>query len=281
MRSFYSMNKNQVRAPELSNDQIIQYAPSVGATRPHHKVSEKYLFISSLQVINLLRDEGWHPVSARESKTVLKDKSGFQKHIVTFQRENLWISSEEKVELHLTNSHDRSSAYNIFMGIFRLICKNGLMVGTKGLTYSVKHIGFSPDMIAAGSKAIAEHSSAVAEQIGTMRKIELSPKEQLAYATAAHSIRFPNPKKAVIQPAQLLEARRRTDNSSSLWSTFNKVQENVIKGGIIGYKKGKSRKTREIKSVGKDIKLNKALWVLAEKMREIKTEQYTDYGDEK
>jgi len=49
------------------------------------------------------------------------------------------------------------------------------------------------------------------------------------------------------------------------------VQENVIKGGqLTGYSdKGRRQKTRPVRSIDRDLKLNKAMWSLAEKMKEL------------
>ena len=46
-----------------------------------------------------------------------------------------------------------------------------------------------------------------------------------------------------------------------------------MKGGIRGYNKEKRRAitTRAVKSIDRNVKLNKALWTLTEKMAELKT----------
>jgi hypothetical protein len=78
-----------------------------------------------------------------------------------------------------------------------------------------------------------------------------------------------------IQPVQMLIPRRTADTGHDLWSTFNVVQENAVRGGLSGMRQtddGRWRRatTREITGIDQDIKLNKALWVLAEKMAELK-----------
>ena len=49
------------------------------------------------------------------------------------------------------------------------------------------------------------------------------------------------------------------------------MQENVIRGGLSGRTRGDKRtRTRPVNSVTTDVKLNRALWHLAEGMRELK-----------
>ncbi|MEA9980016.1 DUF932 domain-containing protein, partial [Pseudomonas sp. RTS4] len=75
-----------------------------------------------------------------------------------------------------------------------------------------------------------------------------------------------------ITPSQLLLPRRREDRSDDLWTTFNRVQENVIKGGLDGRnKKGRRTKTRAVNGIDQDVKLNRALWKLAHAMRGYRT----------
>ena len=61
------------------------------------------------------------------------------------------------------------------------------------------------------------------------------------------------------------------DRAPDLWTTFNRVQENIIKGGVRGRNAtGKRVTTRAVNGIDQDIKLNRALWVLAEEMRKLK-----------
>ncbi|KDG67812.1 UPF0380 protein yfjQ, partial [Escherichia coli UCI 51] len=54
-----------------------------------------------------------------------------------------------------------------------------------------------------------------------------------------------------------------------LWSAYQTIQENMLKGGISGRSaKGKRIHTRAIHNIDTDIKLNRALWVMAETLLE-------------
>src|ERR1700747_3757450 len=100
----------------------------------------------------------------------------------------------------------------------------------------------------------------------------LTDAEQLALATGAAAFRWEDLTKAPVSPSMLLNPRRYGDGAKDLWTTLNCVQENIIRGG----QRDRSRrrpdgsrmpKSRAIKGIDEDMKLNKALWEMAEVLR--------------
>ena len=72
-----------------------------------------------------------------------------------------------------------------------------------------------------------------------------------------------------------LPVRRIDDRAPDLWTTFNRVQENVIRGGMRGQSvdangRRQVRAVRAVTGIDQDVKLNRALWTLAEEMRRLK-----------
>ena len=103
--------------------------------------------------------------------------------------------------------------------------------------------------------------------------------EQMFLAEAAHAIRFPvdenNNQTTNVKPEQMLHVRRTGDIGNDLWTVFNRVQENVVRGGLdnFGYNaEGRFRRahTREVKGIDQSTALNRALWTLGEKMAALK-----------
>lgn len=69
--------------------------------------------------------------------------------------------------------------------------------------------------------------------------------------------------------AQILTSRRYEDRKDDLWSVFNRCQENLSKGGLPGRSaQGKRSRTRAVNGIDGDIKLNRALWVMAEELQQ-------------
>jgi hypothetical protein len=93
--------------------------------------------------------------------------------------------------------------------------------------------------------------------------------EQLALATGAAAYRWEDLTKAPVSPSMLLNPRRYGDGAKDLFITLNCVQENIVRGG----ERDRSRRrpdgsrmpmSRAIKGIDEDMKLNKALWEMAE-----------------
>lgn len=257
----------------LSNDQILKYAPAVGATEPFSEVSAKYSFIPTIDVVNILRDQGWIPVQAKQARVRIEEKDGFQKHLVRFQKSGLEITTGERLDLLLYNSHDRGCAFNLAASVWRQVCSNGLMVANDLFTFSHRHINFNGDAFLESAHRIANGASEIAAQVDYFKSIELTPDERGVFANMALHAAYDEPQKAPIVPDRLLTERRINDKGNDLWTTYNVIQENIVKGGLFGRSKttGKSQKTREIKSLDKDLKVNKLLWLLTTEMAKIKT----------
>ena len=256
----------------MTNDQIRAITPSVFATEPWERVSDKYAFIPTIEVVDALREEGFFPTQAMQSKTRIAGKKDFTKHMLRFRREiDLNTDMKEVPELVLVNSHDRTSSYQLSAGIFRLVCSNGMIVKSAGFgEVKVNHTGNIKDDVIEGSYSIIEEMPRIMENMQMLKGINLSPEQQYAYATAAMALRYPVKELSPITPSSLLTTRRREDYNVDLWTTFNKVQENFIRGGMRGITKtGKNMSTRAISSVSENVTLNKALWVLTEEMAKL------------
>jgi hypothetical protein len=70
----------------------------------------------------------------------------------------------------------------------------------------------------------------------------------------------------------LLNPRRYGDGAKDLWTTLNTIQENIIRGGRRNpYRRrpdgSRMPKSRAVKGIDEDMKLNKALWQMAEILR--------------
>ena len=108
----------------------------------------------------------------------------------------------------------------------------------------------------------------IEEKRDAMQSLVLPPPARQALAQAALTYRYGDEHQPVTT-ADILTPRRREDYGKDLWSAYQTIQENMLKGGISGRSaKGKRIHTRAIHSIDTDIKLNRALWVMAETMLE-------------
>jgi hypothetical protein len=252
-----------VLPPALNLERI----PSIYATHPSAKVSEKYGFIPTSVIVHALERSGFVPVKASAARSSL-ERAAFAKHLIRFRhREHMntqvgdWLP-----EVVLVNSHDGSSSYQIMAGVYRLVCSNGLVVGNSFAEARLRHTKNAPDEIVEASFRVIESLPGIADGIESMRAIRLEVGEREAFAAAALTLRYPD--EAPIRPTQLLSTRRSADTSSDLWTTFNVLQENLLQGGQ--RRADSRRRTRKISSVSEDVRLNRSLWTLAEELKRLK-----------
>ncbi len=259
----------------LSNDQINSVAPSVFANHASVKTSDRYTFVPTINVVDILRNQGWSPVQAFESRVRNVERQGFQKHSIRFAKldDSALIAGDTRPEILLTSAHDGTAAFNFHAALFRMICSNGMVVAdTTFQKIGVKHVGFAEGDVIDATYRIVEDVPKIADSVENFRAIDLNSDEQLVFAEAALKLRWADTGTEPVTADKLLGTRRYDDKGQDLWHTFNVVQENLIKGGARGaYQYGQRRKSvRKVTSINEDVRLNKALWTLTEKMAEIK-----------
>jgi hypothetical protein len=270
----YSTSSNQASfrsAAPLSNDQIARYAPSVLAEAAHESRGERYTFIPTISVIDGLRGEGFQPYEVRQTRVRDQSKREHTKHLVRLRHESSITSAEEVPEIILINSHDGTSSYQLLSGIFRFVCSNGLIAGDVCSDIRVRHSGNVVDDVIEGATRILEDTEQVIDRIGTYKSITLSEPEQQLFANAALSLRW-DEGKAPVEAERILRPRRWADNKSDLWTAFNRIQENLVKGGVPGRSStGRRVSSRAVGGVSENVKLNRALWTLADGLAQLKS----------
>ena len=272
------MNTTQI----LSNEQLRKAAPSIFAEQPWEQVSEKYKFIPTITVLDELRKEGFLPVKAVQSKTRIEGKGDFTKHLIRFRHQDYLdkpaVVGDSIPEIVLVNSHDRSSSYELLSGLYRLACSNGLLVKTSDFeSIRVTHSGNVVDNVIEGSCRLIADVPKLIDKVQTLQGIQLTNDQRSVFAKAALQLKYDTDESGnVLSPVstdRILAPRRSFDSGKDLWTTFNVVQENLIKGGLRGTSDaGKRTRTRGVTSVSGDVRLNKALWTLTDEIAKLVTQ---------
>ena len=198
-------------------------------------------------------------------------KRDHTKHMIRLRHASQ-IDGKEANEIILLNSHDGSSSYQMLSGVFRFVCSNGMVCGDILSDIRIRHKGNIVDNVIAGAFRVLDDFELVNGQKDGMKSLTLNEGEQGAFARAALTLKYDTElTPAPITENQILRPKRMEDRSDNLWTTFNCVQENLVRGGLRGRSAtGQVSTTREVKGIDQNIKLNRALWVLAEEMRKIK-----------
>ncbi len=253
----------------LSEVQLNRLVPSVFATGGSSMVSDKYGFIPTIDCIKGLEDAGFLPISASQSKTRLPDRKDFVRHMIRMRHKDCDQINGMYPEVVLINSHDGSTSYQLRAGIYRLICSNGLIVGSERFCRRIKHQGNVVDKVVDAAKDLLEIFPESIQIANKWETIDITPQQKIAFAESASLLKW-EADKVAIHPNSLLIPRRNADTKENLFTTFNVVQENLIQGGIrYRNENGMRQRTRGVNSVSENTRLNTALWTLTEKMAEL------------
>lgn len=272
LASRFSRNHHAIRSESpLTDEQIRAVCPSILAEEKHQSRSTRYTYIPTIEVLNGLRKEGFSPFHACQTRTRDDGKADHTKHMLRLRHASA-IGAAEASEVILLNSHDGSSSYQMMSGYFRFVCANGLVCGSVQSDIRVRHSGNIVDNVIEGATRILEDFELVDGQKDSMKALTLNKGEQSVFANAALALKYETDiAPAPITESQLLEPKRMADRADDLWTTLNRVQENLVRGGLRGRSAtGKRVTTREVQGIDQSIKLNRALWVLAEGMRKLK-----------
>ena len=255
----------------LSDDQIRRVAPSLFADAPHDSRSERYAYIPTVAVLTELRKEGFQPFMVCQTRVRREDRRDFTKHLLRLRHASQ-INGAEANEIILLNSHDGTSSYQMLAGQFRFVCSNGLVCGDTVADVRVPHKGDVAGQVIEGAFEVLHGFDRVKESRDLMRGITLDEGESQVFARAALALKYDDPAKpAPITESQILMPRRFDDRRPDLWSVFNRTQENLTKGGLSGRAaNGRRQQTRPVQGIDSDIRLNRALWLLADGMRQLK-----------
>ncbi len=255
----------------LSDDQIRSVAPSIFAETAHESRSERYSYIPTAAVLAELRQEGFQPFMVCQTRVRHEDRREFTKHMVRLRHASQ-INGNEANEVILLNSHDGTSSYQMIVGMFRFVCHNGLVCGDTLADVRVHHKGNVAEQVIEGAYEILQGFDQVQEARDAMRLITLDEGEQEVLARSALALKYDAPDKVTpVTEAQVLMPRRFDDRGSDLWSTFNRIQENLVKGGLHGRNAhGRRQRTRPVQGIDQNVRLNRALWMLADGMRQLK-----------
>ncbi|MEO9332752.1 MULTISPECIES: DUF932 domain-containing protein, partial [Gammaproteobacteria] len=255
----------------LSDDQIRTVAPSIFAEAAHDSRSERYSYIPTATVLEKLRKEGFEPFFVCQTRVRQEDRRDFTKHMLRLRHASQIDGQAEANEIILLNSHDGTSSYQMLGGMFRFVCHNGLVCGDTTLDVRVPHKGDVTSHVIEGAYEVLSSFERIEHSRDTMRAITLDEGEAEVFAHSALTLKYAGSGSVPITESQLLRPRRFDDRESDLWSTFNRVQENLVKGGLDGRTaNGRRQRTRPVQGIDQNVRLNRALWLLAEGMRELK-----------
>lgn len=246
---------------------------AVPNTQPFGGMSGRYQLFSTDQIVERASSLGLVPTAAFYQKARRANRGGdeVRRHCIRMSRTDDIGKVKDRPEIVIINSHNGSSALEIQMGIFRIVCSNGLVL--KGIDYGgakFYHRKTDMDKILNTLDFMVGHFDRARQSMEDFASVALNDRERELFAKGARAIynsHMMTPR--AIDPNALLVPRRYEDGGHDLWSTFNVVQENMMKGGIVLHgrdenrKGSRSAKTRAIREIVTANSLNGDLWAFA------------------
>jgi len=253
----------------LTKDQIAELAPSVFATSHDGNRSDRYTFVSSEKIIDEFRDLGWGVASAQQPNSRVSDPM-HNKHLLRFRPLDSGFAFRDPrngqdvfPEIVSLNSSNGTCRWKMLGGAFTMVCANGLIIRMQGFEaieeeFSRKHIGWDPQLAYDATKNMSDSFSEFFKTVSDMTQYDLSDNQRTDMAVTARDLRFSD---THMDEQQLLTPRRAEDMGRDLWTTFNVLQENCVRGGF----KLAKRTARELTNIDALEKVNSGLWASAEK----------------
>ncbi len=271
-------------ARALTEDEMRRAAPSIFAAWPHISRSERFRAIPTIEVLRGLEQEGFVAVGVKQSASRDATKTDFTRHLIRLRRldnAQKYRVGDAVCEIILRNANDGTSAYELMAGLFRIRCLNSLVAQIATIdSIKVRHSGDALQKVVDATYRVLGEADAVLAAPRDWSCIALDYDAKAALAASAHALRFGDADGKVatpIKPAQLLTPRRADDRANDLWTVMNVVQENVMRGGLSArapatmdqhghWRRWRLVTTRAVSNIDQDVKLNRALWVLGERM---------------
>jgi hypothetical protein len=240
-------------------EQIKAIAPSVFTTEKAPHLTDKYIQTPTIRVVEDLMNLGWEVTKVQEVKA--RKSKGFQKHLLVFRNPSITIKGtngdDSFPEILLTNSHDGKAAFNFRVGIFRLVCSNGLVISDADFgVMSIRHMNYTFESLQSKVAEMISKLPGLVQKINLFKSKTLTETQMTDFATKAAALRT----KKTVNIMDVLIPTRTEDQGDDLWVVFNRVQEKILGGS---YTSG-GRKARSVKNFQQDIKLNEQLFELAE-----------------
>lgn len=256
----------------LSIEELTTQCPQLLTNKAVRDVSEKYVHIPSMQVVEDIMSFGWQPV-----KTDMrgKGKSAFDRHSVTFEHPSLQFGVNNVIDsviprVTFVNAHNGLCAFKFYGGLFRLVCSNGLVIPmtvngeSMGHSLRIRHIHYNIENLKETLTNILKVVQTSVDHIFQLDERMLTETEKKEFAKMAWATRNRIKQEDIIEflanvPDEvvdsLIEVERAEDEGDSAWKVLNIVQEKIL-GGF----QTPSKKHRPIQGFERQLDLNAKLY---------------------
>ncbi len=257
---------------------VISISGSYVQDQRHSKVTERYNPIQASSVGQAMTNHGLTLASLSTGRARHEDKANFQRTLSRYRGPS--IGDGVNLDIIYDSKHMGRGTDRILLGIYRMVCTNGLFVGSNFFSHAIRHSGDTYANLNEGIGAALAIQSQLADTVKRMQGIQLDAGQREALALEAVKLLTPSDalqvRHRLLKPIALPNGTTR-DGDSDLWTTYNLIQENSVKGNNVAYVSKstdsfgrdnlRNMATRAIKpNSGKDAAFNQALFDAALKL---------------
>jgi hypothetical protein len=248
----------------MTLEQLKSTAPSIFSTSASPKMSDKYVFVPTEDILENFQREGWEIASAKQT-----GRGMYGVHEIRLRNGELPKVGDTLVEAIIRNSHNGMTTLGVSAGLHRLVCSNGLTVPTAlAESFNVRHQRFDLDDVKQLTESFAGKLPKIEGSVNRMMEREMTTDEKIDFVRKSAEIRFS--KEKVLNDLEivgLLTPNRVEDEGDDMWKVFNVVQEKFVRGGMeYSSPKGRRTKLRGLQNIMAVNQVNTKLWELAEEM---------------
>ena len=239
-------------------------------------LSPRYSHITSTRIADTLREAGWEFSDGTTRRARTPERAAHAAHVLRFRNPALPTINGNIIEAVMLNSHDGSTAFQLGFGVYRLACANGLVVCTQSIgSIRMIHSGLNLDAVFRAAATLTNRAPEVAATVERWSNITLDDEQQLSLARRAVTARWQNA--TFVDMDRMLRPQRAEDRGTDLWTSFNRVQERVLRGGMdvtlardVVQEDGttarvtSTRRATAIRGATKQLRLNESLFQIAE-----------------
>ena len=245
----------------ISLETLTQKVPSVFSSEASPKVSDKYAFVSTIELFEMFEQDGWKIASA-----IQKGKTQYHAHEIRLINGDLPAVGDSLIQAVIQNSHDGTKPLHIQAGLFRLVCSNGLTVPTQeASSFKLRHKGLEMDDVRRITDQFATTLPLLQQKVEMFESKIMTDAESVDFVNKATLLRWNSGSLPKVDVEAMLNPLRSGDQENTMWKVFNRVQEKFVRGGEqVRNQKGRYIKMRELKNFDVVNRVNTDLWTLAE-----------------
>lgn len=235
----------------------------------HQERSSRYVHVTTKEIGDIFESQGFGLVKYAQSKTKNELDQSHARHLVKFryQNDNLKIG-DTKPEIIIQNDGLGTRSLRINFGLYRLVCSNGLVVGSSFFKIKLNHDKNILTNLNDAIPKLLNQKDSLVDQYNKFIKSEITVGQVQDLAKAAFEIQTANSSLDLvnIDLTQYLTSRRWADSENNGWNIYNRIQENMFRHKIYAQVKNDRNELefKALKRVNENsqraLEMNQELW---------------------